>query len=160
MAKVDFEGFEDFEKVLDSLAEPQEVQAICKMTLYDGAGAAAAEIVEGIRTHKTHRNPVDGMTPQEQKALLKGFGISRMEERDGDLNVKIGFAGYDETRKTKKHKNGVPIPLTANSLRKGTSWRAKDDFMAKGMRDARKKAPEAMEKRLDEELAKRLKKGA
>lgn len=155
MAKIDFKGLEEYTKMLESLGK--DLVTVEKITVYEGADLVADGIRETIESWPTHKNAKDGMTKIEQQALLTGLGTSGMKNDDGTLNVKIGFAGYNERVKTKAHPNGVPIPLTARSLRKGTSWRRKDDFMGKAVSKYRKKAESAMEKKLEDEIMKRTK---
>lgn len=154
MAKIESDDFERYEKMFENFANPAAVQSICKQALYDGAGAAAAQIYSTIQAYPVQKDAKDGMTKKERAALLKGFGLSRMEEKNGDLNLKIGFSGYNELMKTKLWPKGVPIPLTARSLMKGTSWRKKDNFMQKAQKNLDKTVAEAIEKKLDEELEK------
>ncbi len=75
---------------------------------------------------------------------------------DDGANVKIGFAGYGKY-KTKTWPKGVPVPVTARSLRKGTSWRVKDDPIGPAVRKVRKAAEKAMADRVEEEFEKRMK---
>lgn len=157
MAKIDFDDFERYQKKMEEMADPDTIRAEAKMAVYAGAGTAADAIITAIKNHPTHKNPVSGMTAFEQKALLDGFGISPMEEKDGEVNVKLGFDGYS-SRKTKRWPNGVPVSVTARSLRRGTSWRGKDDFIGPAISKARKEVNAAMEKKLDEAIEKHFNK--
>jgi hypothetical protein len=55
--------------------------------------------------------------------LEKGLRVTKIYKTPSDdgVNVHIGFYGYDSDRKTKKHPNGVPIPLMAMAREYGTS---------------------------------------
>ena len=56
--------------------------------------------------------------------LLKGLKITRVYKTPSDdgVNVHIGFYGYDpESKPTKKHPKGTPIPLIAMAREYGTS---------------------------------------
>ena len=56
--------------------------------------------------------------------LLKHLKITRVYNTPSDdgINVHIGFYGYDEESKpTKRHPNGTPIPLIALAREYGTS---------------------------------------
>lgn len=74
--------------------------------------------------------------------------------KDGSFyNVKLGFAGYNG-QKTKAHPNGVPNSLIARSMVSGTSFRAKNDFIGRGVNASRKKAEKAIETKFDEQVKK------
>jgi hypothetical protein len=56
--------------------------------------------------------------------LLKGLKITKVYETPSDdgINVHVGFYGYDEDSKpTKRHPKGTPIPLIALAREYGTS---------------------------------------
>ena len=77
-----------------------------------GAFETTASLKKGLRTTKVYKTPSD----------------------DG-INVHIGFYGYDETKKTKSHPNGTPIPLIAMAREYGTSsGEAKKPFFRKSFK--------------------------
>lgn len=155
MAKIEFTGLEAYERMLEQLSS--DIASVEKMAVYDGAKVAADGIRSTIESWSVKRKAGDGMTKKERDALLSGLGISEMQQNDGNHDVKIGFNGYDTSIKTKTHPRGVPIPLTARSLIKGTSWRVKDNFMSKAVSKIRKKTESAIESRLEDEIKKRTK---
>lgn len=157
MAKIEFDDFERYEKMLKNFAD-SGVEAEAKIAVYHGAGTAVKAIQEAIEKHPTSNNPTQGMTEQEKKGLLKGLGISPMEAINGDINAKIGFDGYDTSRKTKRWPKGVPYSVTARSLRKGTSWRKKADFIGPAISKSKKNINQAMEEALDEAIKKKMEK--
>ena len=56
--------------------------------------------------------------------LLKGLKITRVYKTPSDdgINVHVGFYGYDkESKPTKRHPKGTPIPLIAMAREYGTS---------------------------------------
>ena len=59
----------------------------------------------------------------DTKTLEKGLKITKVYKTPSDdgINVHIGFYGYNADKKTKKHPNGVPIPLIAMAREYGTS---------------------------------------
>ena len=59
----------------------------------------------------------------DTKTLEKGLKITKVYKTPSDdgINVHIGFYGYNTDKKTKKHPNGVPIPLIAMAREYGTS---------------------------------------
>lgn len=149
----EIEALEDYSKLLDSLAN--DPIPFMKEVTYVGAAVMADGIRKEIQSTPTHSNAADGMTSIEQKALLKGLGISKFDASDG-VNVKIGFAGYGDIP-TKKWPRGVPIPLTARSLIGGTSWRVKDDFMGRAIRKHKDKTIKQMEEEADKLLKEKFK---
>ena len=71
--------------------------------------------------------------------LEKGLRITRVYKTPSDdgVNVHIGFYGYDAEKPTKKHPNGVPIPLMAMAREYGTSrGEAKKPFFRKSFKKA------------------------
>lgn len=157
MAKVEFSELEAYAKDLANLT-PLAVDGICKETVYAGVKVVADAIKADLQTRTAHKNPVDGMTETERKALMQGLGTSAHFNTDGDWTGKIGFAGYygDSTKKWPK---GVPVPLTARSLISGTSWRVKDNFITRPVNKAKQQAQEEMGSALESAISKRLKGG-
>lgn len=78
--------------------------------------------------------------------LLKGLRITKVYKTPSDdgINVHIGFYGYDkESKPTKRHPNGTPIPLIALAREYGTSsGEAKKPFLRKSF--AKKDIEQAM----------------
>ncbi|WP_305138439.1 hypothetical protein [Dubosiella newyorkensis] len=154
------DGLADLERYIETLQDwaDEDLDGEMKQAIYAGAEIMTNTIRAEIQSHPTHTSPVNGMTKQEQKGLLLGLGISSFDKKDGDYNVKTGFDGYDSSHKTRKYPEGVPIPLTARSLRKGTSWRVKDDFISRAVSKGKKKTIEVMSKSFDESIKKRFEK--
>ena len=55
--------------------------------------------------------------------LEKGLKITKIYKTPSDdgINVKVAFYGYDSSKVTKRHPQGVPIPLMAMAREYGTS---------------------------------------
>ena len=73
----------------------------------------------------------------DTKTLEKGLKITKIYKTPSDdgINVHIGFYGYNADKKTKKHPNGVPIPLIAMAREYGTSsGEAKKPFFRKKLK--------------------------
>ena len=73
----------------------------------------------------------------DPKTLEKGLKITKVYKTPSDdgINVHIGFYGYNTDKKTKKHPNGVPIPLIAMAREYGTSsGEAKKPFFRKSFK--------------------------
>lgn len=60
---------------------------------------------------------------KSNKSLNKGLTITKTYRTlsDDGVNCKVGFYGYDISKKTKKYPNGVPISLIALAREYGTS---------------------------------------
>ena len=73
----------------------------------------------------------------DTKTLEKGLKITKVYKTPSDdgIHVHIGFYGYNADKKTKKHPNGVPIPLIAMAREYGTSsGEAKKPFFRKSFK--------------------------
>lgn len=88
------------------------------------------------------------------KALEKGLRITKVYHTSKDeIATKIAFYGYDEDKKTKKHPNGVPIPLIALAREYGTSsGETKKPFFRKSFK--KKEIEDAMLKEQEKYLPK------
>ena len=156
MAEIEFNDFDEYLDKLQKL-EKDDVVPIMKMSLYEGAGVVVDGIRSEIQSLYTSNHASQGPMDYEKKALEKGLGISDMESKGDDINVKVGFAGYS-SHKTKKYPKGVPVPLIARSILRGTSFRPKNDFVGRAVRKYRKKSIEAMDSKMNELFKKEMNK--
>ena len=156
MAKIEFNDFDEYLDKLQKL-EKDDVVPIMKMSLYEGAGVVVDGIRSEIQSLHTSNHASQGPMDYEKKALEKGLGISDMESKGDDINVKVGFAGYS-SHKTKKYPKGVPVPLIARSIVRGTSFRPKNDFVGRAVRKYRKKSVETMDSKINELFKKEMNK--
>ena len=88
---------------------PKMMGEMCKA----GATVVYNEIVKNI-----------GKSFKKTDKLLKHLKITRVYKTPSDfgINVHVGFYGYDEDSKpTKRHPKGTPIPLIALAREYGTS---------------------------------------
>ena len=139
-------------------------------SIYIGADIVADEIRKNIKTipvthkreHGTPEHPIEAITQVQYDGLLNGFGISKMKETDGVLNVKCGFSGYNKgisvsaknAGHTNKHQANAMI---ARAVEGGTSFRKKHPFVAPAVRATKKKAESAMAEQLYKEIEKVMK---
>ncbi len=79
--------------------EKGDVVPIMKMSLYEGTGVVVDGIRSEIQSLHTSNHASQGPMDYEKKALEKGLGISDMESKGDDINVKVGFAGYSSHKK-------------------------------------------------------------
>lgn len=155
MAKIEMgKGFDEYVSMLEKLQKEDNIP-IMKMSVYEGAGV----VVDALRNEISSwsgDNSQNGPTTTDKEDLLQGLGVSDMEYKSDDVNVKIGFAGYGH--KTKKYSSkGTPIPMIARSIIAGTSFRKKYDFVGKVVRQNRKKAIKTMDDKINKEIEKRFK---
>jgi len=94
---------------------------------------------------------MNGLTPSQKGGLLKGLGISKMQERDGYYDVKVGFDGYNTTY-TKLWPHGQPNAMIARSLEAGTSFRTRNPVISKATRSVKDKAEREMAKAFDDSV--------
>ena len=106
--------------------------------------------------HAAQGELVDTMTLPQKEGLLDGFGISRMKDDDGFVNVKLGFAGYNATR-TDKYPQGQPNALIARAVNSGTTFRKKTRFVDKAVSASKKSAEAAMDAACNREIEKIMK---
>lgn len=86
-----------------------------------------------------HKNVLNNMKRafKNTATLEKGLKITKIYKTPSDdgVNAHIGFYGYDQTKKTKTHPNGTPIPLIAMAREYGTSsGEAKKPFLRKSFK--------------------------
>lgn len=155
MAKIELgKGFDEYVAMLEKMQKEDNIP-IMKMSVYEGAGVVVDALREEISSW-SGSNPQNGPTTTDKKDLLQGLGISDMEYKADDVNVKIGFAGYGH--KTKKYSaKGTPIPMIARSIIAGTSFRPRYDFVGKIVRQNRKKVIQKMDNKINKEIEKRFK---
>ena len=157
MATFQFGGIDTYIKQLNKLQQSTKDGVIGK-AVYAGADVVANSVRSAIQSLPEGREGDSSLgivTPAQKRGLLDGFGISRMRDDDGFVNVKLGFDGYNSV-KTKKYPNGQPNALIARAVNSGTSFRKKTKFMDKTV-NSKKKATEAkMAEVCDREIKKAM----
>ena len=111
MARFNAELPNDLIKVFDELETnaPEMMGEMCKA----GATVVYNKVVANL-----------GKAFARTATLLKGLKITKVYKTPSDdgINVHIGFYGYDpESKPTKRHPKGTPIPLIAMAREYGTS---------------------------------------
>lgn len=161
MARFKFNGLEKYEQRLAQMISGATVKNICGQAVYVGAKVVADAVkaeVEALpvvdhRARGSEDNPLNGITSVQKQGLIDGFGVSKMACENGYYNVKLGFDGYNDV-KTKKYPSGQPNVLIARSVNSGTSFRAKNQFIARALRKSKSQAEKAMAEKLEEQLEK------
>ncbi len=161
MARFEFSGIDNYISQLNKLRQSTKDGVVGK-TVYAGAEVVADSVRRAIQAlpvgdgRARDGGLVDTVTLPQKAGLLDGFGISRMKDDDGFVNVKLGFAGYNATR-TKRYPRGQPNTLIARSVNSGTTFRKKTKFVDKAVNSARKSAETAMDAACSREIEKIMK---
>lgn len=161
MARFEFGGIDTYIQQLNKLQAATRDSVIGK-TVYAGAEVVADSVRSAIQAlpvgsgQASGNELVDTVTLPQKAGLLDGFGISRMKDDNGFVNVKLGFAGYNATR-TEKYPRGQPNALIARSVNSGTTFRKKTKFVDKAVNSARKSAETAMDAACSREIEKIMK---
>lgn len=141
MARITFKAGEEFVMKLSRLEAGSE--EIAKRAVYAGAGIVADKIRENLSANLSG-------SQQSSGALEASLGITPVAaDRDGWINAKIGFDGYDE--------RGVPNQLKARVMESGSSRVKKRPFVRPAVTATKKAAVEAMQRVIDEEIEKTMK---
>lgn len=150
MATWKFEGIDKYIAELNRLEA--NTDEVIGRAVYEGAGIvadAAKAALQGIQTDDGFHRPGDmrdGPTSEEKQALINSFGISRMRNQDGYVNVKLGFKG--------KNPSGLNNSGMARMVESGSSFMRKQPFFTRAVNAAKKKCEDTMAQVLDEEIKK------
>lgn len=161
MATFQFGGIDNYIKQLNKLQQSAKDGVVGK-TVYAGAAVVADSVRRAIQAlpvgdgRAQGGGLVDTVTLPQKAGLLDGFGISRMKDDDGFVNVKLGFDGYNSTR-TEKYPRGQPNALIARAVNSGTTFREKTKFVDKAVSSAKKDAEAAMDAACSREIEKIMK---
>lgn len=123
-----------------------------------GAGAgvvanAVKEAIKGLPVNGGYQDEgqKDGITSVQKAGLIEGFGIARMQNDNGYLNVKLGFDGYNK-QKTHQYPQGQPNSLIARSINSGSSFRKKNPFVDRATKASKARCEQVMAEKLDEAI--------
>lgn len=161
MARFEFSGIDNYISQLNKLQQSTKDGVVGK-TVYAGAEVVADSVRRAIQAlpvgdgRARDGGLIDTVTLPQKAGLLDGFGISRMKDDNGFVNVKLGFAGYNATR-TKRYPRGQPNALIARSVNSGTTFRKKTKFVDEAVNSARKSAEMAMDAACSREIEKIMK---
>lgn len=154
MATIQFKSGSDYMARIRKLGEMLD-QEVCGKAVYKAAGIVTDSIRSGISSvpTRTKEHPKTGLSPSERSGLEKGLGIAKLSNDNGFVNVKIGFAGYND-HSTKRWPSGQPNAVIARSIERGTTFRHATHFVKKAVASTRKEAIDAMGRVVDEEIEK------
>lgn len=158
MARLKVEGIEGITDMLGKLADAGT--KISKMAVYDGAKVVADEIrkeIAGLPVDTARRlrggDKYSVITAQDKSDLSKSLGVRKMEHSLEETWTVVGIAGYG-SRPTRKYRSGLPMPLLARALHKGTVVREKNAFATRAISRVRTQAKQAMITTAEREIGK------
>lgn len=139
MAKITFDGFDNYRAIMQNL-EGKEL-SIIKPAVYNGAAVVIDEVKRSLRS------VVSGEATGDLEASI---GLSHMEDKNGYINTKLGFDGYD--------RKGSPNIVKARVLESGTSkqQQRKKPFIRPALRRCRERAIAEMELTVDSQIKKMM----
>lgn len=159
MAKITFKGQSQYFAKLKQLEGLFAKDATIEKAVYRGADIVADQIRDNLE-----KLPEDGfqrlkpgekftgLSAAQKQDLESSFGLSPISrDQSGFVNTKAGFDGYGSFP-TKSYPNGVPNALLARATESGSSVRQKAPFVRPAVKTTRKKAIEAMETSIDEDI--------
>ena len=129
--------------------------------IYEGAGLVADAVKSSIESipiderYVTGGATLYGITPEQKAGLRDGFGIARMRDDNGFLNVKLGFDGYN-SQVTKKYPGGQPNSLIARSVNAGTSFRQRIPFIDNAVNQTKGAAEQKMTETAEKAIGKAM----
>ena len=129
--------------------------------IYEGAGLVADAVKSSIESipiderYVTGGATLYGITPEQKAGLRDGFGIARMRDDNGFLNVKLGFEGYN-SQVTTKYPGGQPNSLIARSVNAGTSFRQRIPFIDNAVNQTKGAAEQKMTETAEKAIGKAM----
>lgn len=157
MAKWKFDGIDDYVAQLQKLEDFS--RANIGRTVYQGAKVVADHIKEAIKGIPTDDRKYvwsgqrRGITAEQRDGLVEGFGIAPIQNKNGFINVKLGFDGYNSVT-SKDFPNGQPNLMIARMVESGTSFMPKIGTVSRATSEVRQQCEETMRQVLDEEISK------
>lgn len=157
-------GMQDYIDQLQKIADPKTERGIIKHSIYEGARVvldAMHDAIEALPTGPEKGSYVppaakgymlSGITPKQKQGLLDGLGVAKMRSKDGAIETKVGFDGYNGVI-TRKFPKGQPNALIARAVESGTSFRRKNPFVSKTVKANKGAAEQAMATAFDEAMA-------
>lgn len=124
--------------------------------VYEGANIVADAIKDNIKklpVSDKREEHITGLKTIQKKGLIDSFGIAKMRNDNGYVNVKAGFDGYNGL-KSKKYPKGQPNAMIARTFEAGNSFTKKIPFVGPAVRASREKAEMAMQATIGKEITK------
>ena len=155
-SKMTIKAGEDYMRRLSQLGEGSA--AIAKKAVYEASGIVADRIRKNLVDNindpqsaaKSGRATFKKDGEERTGDLVRSLGITPIKlDKNGILNVKIGFDGYDS--------RGVPNQLKARVMESGSSTIEPRPFVKPAVKATKKAAEEAMNRVINEEIEKIMK---
>lgn len=147
------------------LAELRALEADAEEYLGEAIWEGAKLVADAVKS-ELQALPVDNRGKVAQRksinqiqkdGILEGYGITPMRDDKNQLNVKIGFDGYNNFI-TFKYPNGQPNAMIARTLESGTYFMPKNRVISRTTNRVKKECINAMEKSLDKSIERRMSK--
>ena len=155
MAKLKFEGLKEYEAKLLQLRNV--TKEMLGEAIYEGAAIVADAVKANIETipiderYAAKGEKLYGISSEQKAGLIDGFGIARLKDDNGYLNVKLGFAGNNSV-KTKRYPNGQPNSTIARSVNSGSSFRQRIPFVDNAVKSTKSACEQKMKQKIDEAI--------
>ena len=130
--------------------------------IYEGANIVANEIKSNLDAIPTDEKWAPrgfvkiGPRKAELQGLHESFGIAKLQNNDGFINVKLGFDGYNKL-KSNRWPNGQPNQIIARSIERGTSFMQAHPFVKPAVAATKQQVLNVMRKAADEYFEKQMK---
>ena len=170
MARMTFKAGDDYALRLSRLGA--KTDEIAKKAIREGAAVVTEKIRKNLSALREDVEPTlkdksyhylkpgekfSGIPEYQKKDLLSSLGITPVQlDKNGNYNAKIGFDGYG-SQPTHKYPKGLPNQLAARATESGSSIRPKQPFVRPAVNSTKKEAVETMQRVIDEEIEKEMK---
>lgn len=163
MARLTFKKLDEYALKLSRLGDG--IPEIAGKATYAGAKIVANQVKSNLNalnvtTSELAIRAYSKQTPtyiteEAKEGLIESFGVSKMVEKNGYYNVKLGFDGYNKVI-TKNYPKGQPNNLIARACESGSSAMIKQPFMRDAIKKSRGAAEEKMAEIIDAEIKKKM----
>lgn len=158
MAIIKFTGIDEYVRKLENLASYTD--KLIGEAVYKGADVVANETKQALQSlpvdNSTNKATRTSINQIQKNGLIESFGIAKMRNDNGFLNVKTGFDGYNKLI-SNSYPMGQPNIMIARALESGTSFMPKNRVISRATNRAKKACEEAMKKSLEGNIEKLMK---
>ncbi len=155
---IKIQGLNIFQTNLENLASG--ISKINSMALYEAAGIVAEEMKNALESLPTYDKwygtdgyPLYGATPSEKAQIIENFGIADFRNTGDGSQTSLGFTGYVNTPST-KYGGKVPTGMLMQAINYGTQFRHGTHTLDRVERNAKNKAIQAAQDKIDQEIKK------
>lgn len=158
MAIIKFTGIDEYVRKLENLASYTD--KLIGEAVYKGADVVANETKQALQSlpvdNSTNKATRTSINQIQKNGLIESFGIAKMRNDNGFLNVKTGFDGYNKLI-SNSYPTGQPNIMIARALESGTSFMPKNRVISRATSRAKKACEEAMKKSIEGNIEKLMK---